>query len=121
MSKECISLPGAVGPYSAAVKAPPFVFVSGQLGIKDGKFVGETIEQQTKQALENLKTVLEAADSSLEKVVKCTVFLKDMNDFVKMNGVYALFFSENPPARAAFEVARLPMDGIVEIECIALI
>ena len=121
MSKECVSLPGAVGPYSAAVKASPFVFVSGQLGIKDGKFVGDTIEQQTKQALENLKTVLEVAESSLEKVVKCTVYLKDMNDFSKMNETYATFFTEKPPARAAFEVARLPMDGIVEIECIALI
>ncbi|NMB99208.1 MAG: RidA family protein [Thermoanaerobaculaceae bacterium] len=112
--------PGAIGPYSQAVKAGSFLFCSGQIPINpDTKEIVEGgIEEQTKMALENLKAVIEAGGSSLSNVVKTTVFLKDMNDFAKMNGVYATFFKENPPARAAIEVARLPKDVLVEIEAI---
>jgi 2-iminobutanoate/2-iminopropanoate deaminase len=113
-------LPGA--PYSQAIKANGFVFCSGQLGIdpKTGKFAGEGVEEQTRQALKNLEAVLEASGSSLEKVVKTTVLLADMEDFGKMNSVYASFFKKNPPARMAFQAAKLPLNGKVEIDAIAL-
>ncbi|MFB3850519.1 MAG: RidA family protein [Acidobacteriota bacterium] len=112
--------PGAIGPYSQAVKAGSFLFCSGQIPINPAtkEIVEGGIEEQTKMALENLKAIIEAGGSSLSNVVKTTVFLKDMNDFAKMNGVYATFFKENPPARAAIEVARLPKDVLVEIEAI---
>jgi len=115
--------PKAIGPYSAGVKIGNFVYTAGQLGIDpdSGDFVEGGIEAQTRRALQNLEAVLEAAGSSLENVVKTTVFLRDMNDFVAMNGVYAEFFSENFPARSAVQVARLPNDGAVEIEAIAVI
>lgn len=112
--------PGAIGPYSQAVKAGSFLFCSGQLPINPAtkEIVEGGIEEQTKMALENLKAIIEAGGSSLSNVVKTTVFLKNMNDFAKMNGVYATFFKENPPARAAIEVGRLPKDVLVEIEAI---
>ena len=115
--------PKALGPYSAGVKAGGFVFTAGQLGInpENGEFVAGGIEAQTHKALENLAAVLEAAGSSLKKVVKTTVFLYDMNDFGAMNGVYGQFFTENFPARSAVQAARLPKDGLVEIEAIALL
>ena len=126
MKKEIITAkaaPKAIGPYSAGVRAGHFVYTAGQLGIDpaDGAFVSGGVEAETRQALTNLKAVLEAANSSLDDVVKTTVFLRDMNDFVAMNGIYAEFFTENFPARSAVEVARLPKDAAVEIEAVALI
>ena len=115
--------PKAIGPYSAGVKAGGFVFTAGQLGIdpETGEFVTGGIEAQTTKALENLSAVLEAAGSSLEKVIKTTVFLKDMNDFGAMNGVYGQFFTDQFPARSAVQAARLPKDGLVEIEAVAMV
>lgn len=112
--------PGAIGPYSQAMKAGNFIFTSGQLPIdpKNGE-MPETIENQTKQSLENVKAILEEAGSNLNKVVKTTVFLKDMNHFTQMNEVYRTYFTANCPARSAVQVARLPKDALVEIEVIA--
>ena len=115
--------PGAIGPYSQAIAANGFVYTSGQLPIDPatGAFP-EGIEAQTRQSLTNVKTILEAAGSGMNKVVKTTVFLKDMNNFAAMNGVYATFFEDgNCPARSAVEVARLPKDAMVEIEVVALL
>lgn len=115
--------PGAIGPYSQAVKAGNMVFCSGQIPIDvaTGEFVSDDVAEQTKQVLTNLSAVLEAAGTSLNNVVKTTVFLADMNDFSIVNEVYAEFFSENKPARATVQAARLPKDARVEIECIALV
>lgn len=114
--------PAAVGPYSQAIVAGGFVFTAGQLGLVPGAktLVEGGIREQTRQALANVRAVLEAAGSSLERVVKTTVFLKDMNDFAAMNEVYATFFPQQPPARSTVEVARLPLDALVEIETVAL-
>ena len=114
--------PAAIGPYSQAIKVGNMVYTAGQIAInpKTSQVEETTIEGQTKQALLNLKAILEEAGSSFSKVVKTTVFLKNMNDFVAMNGVYAEFFVDAPPARSSIEVARLPKDVLVEIECIAL-
>jgi 2-iminobutanoate/2-iminopropanoate deaminase len=124
--KETISTknaPDAIGPYSQAVKVGNLVFCSGQIPIDPttGEFVSENIAEQTRQVLKNLSAVLEAAGSSLDSVVKTTVFLIDMNEFTQMNEVYAEFFSENKPARATVQAARLPRDTRVEIDCIAVI
>lgn len=124
MSKLIISTnkaPGAIGPYSQAVEINGFVYTSGQLGLnpETGEF-GEGVQEQAKLSLSNVKAILEAAGTSLGHVVKTTVFLKDMNDFAAVNEVYGSFFSEPYPARSAVEVARLPMDGLVEIEVIAV-
>jgi 2-iminobutanoate/2-iminopropanoate deaminase len=124
--KEIISTdrgPKAIGPYSQAIKANGFIFVSGQGSIDPatGKLVEGDTARQTERALENLKAILEASGSSLHKAVKATVFLKDMNDFAAMNAVYARFFPQGPPARSTVEVARLPLDLRVEIEMIALV
>ena len=124
--KEIISTenaPGAIGPYSQAVKTGNLVFVSGQIPIdpKTGAFVSEEIKEQTEQVLKNLSAILEAAGSQLENVVKTTVFLADMNDFAAMNEIYGKYFSEHKPARATVEAARLPRDARVEIECIAIV
>ncbi|HSK70062.1 MAG TPA: RidA family protein [Pyrinomonadaceae bacterium] len=124
--KEIISTenaPSAIGPYSQAVKAGNMVFCSGQIPIDraTGEFVSNDVAEQTEQVLKNLSAVLEAAGSGLNNVVKTTVFLADMNDFAAMNEVYARFFSENKPARATVQAARLPRDARVEIECIALV
>ena len=115
--------PRAIGPYSAAVKAGNLVFTAGQLGIdpESGEFVPGGIEAETRQALLNLTAVLEAAGSSLGSVVKTTVFLRDMNDFGVMNVIYGEFFTGDYPARSAIQVARLPKDGAVEIEAVALL
>jgi 2-iminobutanoate/2-iminopropanoate deaminase len=123
--KEIISTenaPGAIGPYSQAIKAGDMVFCSGQIPIdpQTGEFVSQDIAEQTEQVLKNLSAVLEAAGSDLNNVVKTTVFLADMNDFAAMNEVYTRYFSENKPARATVQAARLPRDARVEIECIAL-
>lgn len=113
--------PAAIGPYSQAIKVGSLVFVSGQIPVDPatGAFAGTDIETQTHQSLKNLKAILEEAGSGLDKVVKTTVFLQDMNDFAAMNGVYAQYFAEPFPARAAVQVGRLPKDALVEIECVA--
>ncbi len=113
--------PKAVGPYSQAVKAGDTIYVSGQLPIDPatGEFAGDTIEEQTRQSLKNAEAILLSAGYSFEDVVKVTVLLDDIDDFSKMNGVYMEFFKKNPPARAAFEVAKLPLGARVEIEMIA--
>ena len=114
--------PKAIGPYSQAVVAGGFVFASGQIPTDPatGQFVEGGITEQTEQVLRNLSKVLEAAGTGLERVVKTTVFLADMNDFAAMNEVYARFFGENPPARSTVEAARLPRDARVEIDLVAL-
>lgn len=116
------SAPGAIGPYSQAVRAGNLLFCSGQIPIdpETGEFVSDDVTEQTEQVIKNLSAVLEAGGSSLEAVVKTTVFLADMEDFAKMNEVYARFFSGNKPARATVQAARLPKDARVEIEVIAL-
>ncbi len=113
--------PKAIGPYSVAIKAGPFVFTSGQLGLDpvSGALVEGGVEAETRQALTNLSHVLEAAGSSLSLVVKTTVFLRDINDFSRRNAVYGEFFMQNPPARSAVQVAALPKGGAVEIEAVA--
>ena len=115
--------PQAIGPYSQAVIANGFVFLSGQIPLDPttNTLVEGDIAAQTERVIENLKAVLEASGSSLESVVKTTVFLKDMGEFAKMNEVYARYFKNHPPARATVEAARLPRDVRVEIECIALV
>ncbi|WP_299028604.1 RidA family protein [uncultured Thermanaerothrix sp.] len=115
--------PKAIGPYSMAVKAGPFLFISGQLGLDPatGDLVSGGIAAETRQALSNLKAILEAAGSSLEAVVKTTVFLRDMGEFSTMNQVYNEFFVQNPPARSAIQAAALPRGAAVEIEAIALL
>jgi len=113
--------PPAIGPYSQAIVNGEFVFCSGQIPLDPttGEVVAGGIQEQTHQVLKNLRAVLEAAGSGLEHVVKTTVFLKSMNDFAAMNAVYATYFADAPPARSTVEVARLPRDVLVEIECIA--
>jgi 2-iminobutanoate/2-iminopropanoate deaminase len=113
--------PAAVGPYSQGIRAGDFVFTAGQLGIDPatGKLV-EGIEAQARQALTNLKAILEASGTSLDRVVKVTVFMQDIDDFKAVNAVYAQFFTKNPPARAAVQVAALPLGGLIQIEAIAL-
>lgn len=114
--------PAAIGPYSQATANAALIITSGQLPIdpKTGTFAEGGIAGQTRQSLENVKSILEAAGSSMDHVMKTTVFLKDMNDFAQMNTVYAEFFTEgNFPSRSAVEVARLPKDALVEIEAIA--
>ena len=115
--------PAAIGPYSQAIKAGGFVFVSGQIPTnpETGEFVAGGIAEQTEQVFKNLKAVLEAAGSSLDQVVKTTVFLADMKEFSGMNEVYAKFFSGPPPARATVAAAGLPRDARVEIEAVAVV
>ncbi len=116
--------PGAIGPYSQGVVVQgSLIFTAGQIAIQPatGEFLAGDITQQTKQVLENVKAILEAAGTTLASVVKTTVFLKDMGDFAAMNAVYATYFPSAPPARSAVEVARLPKDARVEIEAIAVL
>ena len=115
--------PGAIGPYSQAIKAGGFVFVSGQIPIdpRTGQFVAGGVAEQTEQVLKNLSAVLEASGTSLARVVKTTVFLADMSDFAAMNEVYGRFFTNEPPARATVAAAGLPRDARVEIELVALL
>ncbi len=115
------SAPAALGPYSQALKAGGFVWCSGQIPIDPATntITAQTIEEQTRQSITNLKNVLAAAGTSLANVVKTTVFIKDMNDFAALNKVYAEMFGETKPARSCVEVARLPKDVKVEIECVA--
>lgn len=114
--------PAAVGPYSQAVRAGGFLFTSGQIPLRpDGTLVEGDVAVQTNQAMENLAAVLRAGGSDLDRVVKCTCYLRTMDDFAKMNEVYARFFGDPPPARSAFEVGRLPKDVAVEVEAVALV
>ena len=124
MNKSAIATtkaPGAIGPYSQGITIGELVYTSGQLPINvETGAMPETLEEQTKQSLENVKAILEQSGSSMDKVIKTTVFLSDMNDFAKMNEIYSSFFTEPYPARSAVQVARLPKDAKVEIEVIAL-
>jgi 2-iminobutanoate/2-iminopropanoate deaminase len=115
------SAPQAIGPYSQAIRSGAFLFVSGQLPLdpETGTIRGETVTEQTRQCLINLRAILESAGFTLAQVVKTTVFLKDLSRFTDMNTVYAEFFKEGAPARAAVEVSRLPKDAMVEIEAVA--
>ena len=120
MKKAIISekAPAAIGPYSQAIETDGLICVSGQLPVADG-VMPEDIAAQTRASLENVKAILEAAGSDLSMVIKTTVFLQDMGDFAAMNEVYASYFTEPYPARACFEVAKLPRNAKVEIEAIA--
>lgn len=115
------SAPAAIGPYAQAIKANGFVFLSGQIALDPGtgQMTGQDIKTQTRRVMDNVKAVLEGAGSSLERVVKCTVFLKDMNDFGPMNEEYGSYFKELPPARTTVQVAKLPRDALIEIDVIA--
>ena len=114
--------PQAIGPYSQAIRANGFIFVSGQVAIDPAnqQFIAGDVAAQTDRAIKNLAGILKAAGSSLEKVVRATVFLKTMSDFAAMNEVYGKYFGSAPPARSTVEVARLPKDALVEIDVIAL-
>lgn len=118
----CEKAPAAIGPYSVAVSTDSLVFISGQLGLDKatGNLVAGGIQAQTRKALENMKAILESAGLSMENVVKTTVFMLDIGQFLEMNAVYAEFFTNDFPARSAIQVAGLPKNGIVEIEAIAM-
>ncbi len=125
MSKQIIhtdNAPKAIGPYSQAVKAGGLVYCSGQIPLDPAtmELVQGGVADQTRRVMENLQAVLAAAGSSLAQVVKTTVFLRDMNDFAEMNAAYGEYFKVDPPARATVQVARLPKDVAVEIDCVAL-
>eukprot|EP01132_Coremiostelium_polycephalum_P007497 gene7497-9213_t len=125
MSRVVVSTnnaPAAIGPYSQAIKANGQVFVSGCIGFdpKTMDFTSNKVEEQTKVALQNMKAILEASGSSMNKVVKTTILLRDMADFGPVNNVYSTFFPDEPPARSTFAVAGLPKNALVEIEAIAL-
>ena len=123
MKREVIhtnNAPGAIGPYSQGIIVGDFVYTSGQIPINPATGVMETdIKLATKQSMENIKAILEAAGTSLENVVKTSIFLKDLNDFAAVNEVYGTYFTENPPARSCVQVAKLPKDAVIEIEAIA--
>lgn len=125
MEREIVATdkaPAAAGPYSQAVVVGQFVFTAGQIAIdpQTGQLIRGSIVEETRQVLRNLATVLEAADSSLDKVVKTTIFLSDMADFQNVNRVYGEFFPAAPPARSTIEVSRLPLGALIEIEAIAV-
>ncbi len=126
MEKEIVftdMAPRAVGPYSQAIKAGGWIYLSGQIPIapETNQVISGTIEEQAELVLNNAKNVLEAAGASLENVVKVTVYLADMDDFAKVNEVYSTFFPANPPARAAVQVARLPKDVAIEVDMVAFL
>lgn len=114
--------PAAIGPYSQASEINGMLFISGQIALDSasGEIVPGGIREQTEQVLNNIKAILTAADYRISDIIKCTCMLKDLNDFQSMNEVYSSYFKDNPPARAAFEVARLPRDVLIEIEAIAV-
>lgn len=114
--------PAAIGPYSQAIVVGNLVFCSGQISLDPAtiQMVGEDIENQTRQIFKNIRAVLKAENLTLSNVVKCTVFMKDLNDFGKMNTIYAEEFGTHKPARSTVQVARLPKDALIEIECIAV-
>ena len=111
--------PAAIGPYSQAVLSNGTLYVSGQIALALVE-AGATIEDETRQVMKNMQAILEAANMTFENVVKCTIFVKDMNNFAAINGIYGEFFHSNPPARETVEVARLPKDVNVEISCVAV-
>lgn len=114
--------PAAIGPYSQAIKINKMIFTSGQIPFNaEGKLISDDVQEQTRQSLNNVKNILEEAGTSMDNVIKCTVFISNMDDFSKINEVYQEFFSEPYPARSCVEVARLPRDVKVEIEAIATI
>jgi 2-iminobutanoate/2-iminopropanoate deaminase len=124
--KEVISTsdaPEAIGPYSQAIRVNGFIFTSGQVAIDPAtqQVIGGDVSAQTERVLKNLANILNAAGSGLEKVIKTTVYLKNMNDFAVMNEVYGRHFTENPPARSTVEVSRLPKDVLVEIDAVAIL
>jgi 2-iminobutanoate/2-iminopropanoate deaminase len=112
--------PAAIGPYSQAVLSNGTLYVSGQIALTLVE-AGATIEDETRQVMKNMQAILEAANMTFENVVKCTIFVKDMNNFAAINGIYGQYFISNPPARETVEVARLPKDVNVEISCIATV
>lgn len=114
--------PAAIGPYSQAVVVGDLVYTAGQAAVdpQKGKLIEGGIEDQTRQTLRNIAAILEAAGSSMDRVVKTTVFLQDMGDFAAMNAVYATFFGDVPPARSTVQVAALPLGALVEIEAVAI-
>lgn len=117
---KTLEAPAAIGPYSQAIKANGFLFVSGQIPITpNGELEGDDIKAQTKQVLKNLKAILKEADLSLKDTVKTTIFLKSMDDFSIVNEIYAQAFGEHKPARSTIEISKLPKDVLVEIELIA--
>ena len=125
MSKSVVyseNAPEPIGPYSQAIQAGNILFVSGQIAIQraTGKIITTTIEEETNQVMENLGGVLKAAGMNFSNIVKTSIFLKDMNNFPQVNGIYGRFFAQDPPARETVEVARLPKDVNVEISCIAV-
>lgn len=126
MEKESISTnkaPAAIGPYSQAIKTGNMIFTSGQLGInpETGEFVDDNIQEETRQSLKNLMAIMEEAGGTFEDIVKVTIFIKDMENFSKINEVYEEYFSTHKPARSCVEISRLPKNGNVEIEAIAII
>ena len=123
--KKVLQIPGApapIGPYSQAVLKNNTLYVSGQIPLNpvSGEIVDENIEKSTTQVLENIKALLKEAEMTMEDVVKCSIFLKDLKNFSVVNQVYASYFTACPPARETVEISRLPMDAIVEISCIAI-
>ena len=115
-----VKSPAAIGPYSQAIKVNNMIFTSGQIPFNaEGRLVSDDIQEQTGQALTNIKNILEEAGTSMNKVIKCTIFISNMNDFSKINEVYQEFFAEPYPARSCVEVARLPRDVKIEIEAVA--
>jgi 2-iminobutanoate/2-iminopropanoate deaminase len=126
MGKKIISTknaPAAIGPYSQAVVAGNLIFTSGQLPIDpaNGQLINDDVKKAAERSMENIKAIIEAADSSLDKVIKTVIYLKDMNDFAAVNEVYSRYFKSNEPARSCVQVAKLPKDGLLEIEAIAII
>ena len=126
MSKKIIyseNAPEPIGPYSQAVLAGDTLYLSGQIAIEkaSGRIINDSIEKETSQVMTNLKEVLKIAGMDFANVVKCTIFLKDMNNFPKVNEIYGQYFTEHPPARETVEVSRLPKDVNVEISCIAVL
>ena len=126
MNKEVISTtnaPAAIGPYAQGIKLGNLVFTSGQLPInpENGELVSDDIGKATKRSLENIKSILEQSGTTMEKIIKVTIFLKDLNDFAAVNLAYANFFEIHKPARSCVEVARLPKDALIEIEAIAYV
>jgi 2-iminobutanoate/2-iminopropanoate deaminase len=125
MEKQVVqtdNAPKAIGPYSQAIRIGDLIYTAGQVALSPttGELVGTDIEAQTRQVLENLKGVLEAAGSSFDNVVKTTVFLASIGDFAKMNAIYSEYFTGKPPARSTVQVSALPKNALVEIECVAI-
>lgn len=118
-----ISAPKPIGPYNAGIRAGHLIFTAGQLGLdrETGELVPGGIEAETRKALQNIQNILESAGSNMSRIVKTTVYLRDMGEFAKMNGVYAEFFPSEPPARTTIAVVGLPKNGAVEIEAVALV